>query len=116
MAAQVSNKLTGLTRTRRDQLLEEYVRGIKEGDPHSDQPAHAMRVRPRVSLWPLSSASTCCSGASSATVLSDVLVARQGQLRAVWYHTVRPEDYKAIRKGDFPCQVRLGQRAVAVSS
>ena len=46
----MSNKLTGLTRTRRDQLLEEYVRGIKEGDPHSDQPAHAMRVRLMVQL------------------------------------------------------------------
>ena len=56
LVAQVTQKLTGLTRTRRDQLLEEYCRGIQTGDPDSGQPFHAMRVRVLVNRpfwrWP----------------------------------------------------------------
>ena len=42
---QVRQQVTGLMRTRKDQLLEEYCQGVKEGDPGSNQPQHAMKVR-----------------------------------------------------------------------
>ena len=44
VAAQVTQKLTGLLRTHKSALLEEYCQGSKEGDPGSGQPSHAMKV------------------------------------------------------------------------
>ena len=48
VAVKVKQKMSGLLRTHKSALLEEYCMGSKEGDPSTGQPSHAMKVPPTV--------------------------------------------------------------------